>query len=108
MIKFWIKFDEEKAAANGRTANQLQEDAEAYLAKFPSVRRIGPYEWQDDTEEALGIFGELDVAVCEDNDAFRSLERMGWNVDGEVEDIIAAELAWRARHRALKKKGKKT
>lgn len=107
MIRFWIKFDEEKAAANGRIAAELMEDVETYLAKYPSVRRIGECEWQDDTEEAMGIFGVLDNAVCNDDSVFLSLEKMGWDVDGEVEDMIVEELAWRARRRAPNKKNKK-
>lgn len=103
MILFSIKFDETKAAQNGKTASELMHMVSEILAKESTTIRLSEYEWSDDSEDAMAIFGLLMRKITKDEKIFSSLAAMSWNVDGDEEDCIKEELEYRAWKRSRKR-----
>lgn len=99
MIEFRLKFDEKKSIKNGKVASELMDNVAKTLKKESTTIQLNENIWQDDSEEAMCIFGDIINDICEDNSLFKSLEYMSWNIDGIEEDNIQCELEWRKRHR---------
>lgn len=104
MITFKIKFDEKKAIKNGKVASELMDNVTKTLKKEPTAIQLSENMWQDDSEDAMAIFGLLMRKITKDEKAFSSLEYMSWNIDGDEEDCIKEELEYREWKQSRKRR----